>query len=96
MRRRMTENRGARAGRIRPHPARHGPGGAYPCLSRRGQRPDLEWQHQRPWGTAANWTPNTVPNSAGASVIITSGTNNPVLIDINPTIANLTLGGESR
>ena len=45
------------------------------------------------WGTAANWTPNTVPNSSGASVTITSNTNNPVLININPTIANLTLGG---
>ena len=42
-----------------------------------------------------NWTPNTVPNSSSASVTINSTTNNPVLININPTIANLTLGGSS-
>ena len=41
------------------------------------------------WGTAANWTPNTIPNSSTASVIINNGTNNPVLINISPTIANL-------
>jgi len=44
------------------------------------------------WGTAANWTPNTVPNSTSASVTINSATNNPVLIDIAPTIANLMIG----
>ena len=44
------------------------------------------------WGTAANWTPNTVPNSSTASVTVTNPTNNPVLIDIAPTIANLTVG----
>ena len=44
------------------------------------------------WGTAANWTPNTVPNSNTTSATVTSATNNPVLIDINPTIANLTVG----
>jgi hypothetical protein len=44
------------------------------------------------WSNASNWTPNTVPNSSSASVVITNTTNNPVLIDISPTIANLTLG----
>ena len=44
------------------------------------------------WGDAGNWSPNTVPNSSTANVVIDSATNNPVLININPTIANLTLG----
>jgi hypothetical protein len=41
------------------------------------------------WGTAGNWTPNTVPNSNTASAVINVGTNNPVLINISPTVANL-------
>jgi hypothetical protein len=45
------------------------------------------------WGTAGNWTPNTVPNSSAASVVITNATDNPVLINIAPTIANLQIGG---
>jgi hypothetical protein len=44
------------------------------------------------WGDASNWTPNAVPNSSTATATITDSTNNPVLIDIAPTIANLTLG----
>ncbi len=44
------------------------------------------------WFTGANWTPNTVPNSAAAAVSITNATNNPVLIDGAPTISTLTLG----
>jgi hypothetical protein len=44
------------------------------------------------WSNASNWTPNVVPNSSTATVIINTSTNNPVLIDISPTIANLTLG----
>jgi len=44
------------------------------------------------WGTAANWTPNTVPNSTTATVTINSATNNPVLINVSPTIANLRIG----
>jgi autotransporter family porin len=47
------------------------------------------------WGTAGNWTPNTVPNSSTASVVITTTTNNPVLINISPTIPNLTLGASN-
>jgi uncharacterized protein with beta-barrel porin domain len=44
------------------------------------------------WSNASNWTPNTVPNSSAASATITNTTNNPVLIDIAPTIGNLTVG----
>ena len=44
------------------------------------------------WSNASNWTPNTVPNSTSASATVTNATNNPVLIDIAPTIANLTVG----
>jgi hypothetical protein len=44
------------------------------------------------WSNASNWTPNTVPNSSTATVTITNATNNPVLIDIAPTIANLAVG----
>jgi fibronectin-binding autotransporter adhesin len=46
------------------------------------------------WGTAANWTPTGVP-AAGASVTINTATNNPVVINVNPTIDNLTLGASS-
>ncbi len=44
------------------------------------------------WSNASNWTPNTVPNSSSANVTITNATNNPVIIDISPTIGNLMLG----
>jgi hypothetical protein len=44
------------------------------------------------WGTAGNWTPNTVPNNSTADVTVTNATNNPVLIDISPTIDDLTVG----
>ena len=47
------------------------------------------------WGDAGNWTPNSVPNSSTASVIIGNTTNNPVFINISPTIANLTLGASN-
>jgi len=47
------------------------------------------------WSNASNWTPNTVPNSSSASATVTNATNNPVLIDIAPTIANLTVGGSN-
>ena len=93
MRRPLTVNRGTRAGRIAPILAAMvlavlllASPGAVDAQTWNGSVSDL-------WGTAANWTPNTVPNSSGANVIITSATNNPVLININPTIANLTLGG---
>jgi len=44
------------------------------------------------WGTAANWTPNAVPNSSSASATVTNSTNNPVLVDVAVTIGNLTIG----
>jgi hypothetical protein len=47
------------------------------------------------WSNASNWTPNTVPNSSTANVTITNATNNPVIIDISPTIGNLTLGASN-
>ena len=47
------------------------------------------------WSNASNWTPNAVPNSSTANVTIANATNNPVLIDISPTIANLTLGASN-
>jgi hypothetical protein len=47
------------------------------------------------WGTGANWTPSTVPNSASATATIDSATNNPVLINISPTVGNLSIGSGS-
>jgi hypothetical protein len=47
------------------------------------------------WSDASNWMPNTVPNSSSASVTINTATNNPVLININATIANLAIGSTS-
>ena len=47
------------------------------------------------WSNASNWMPNTVPNSTSASATVTNVTNNPVLIDIAPTIANLTVGASN-
>jgi len=47
------------------------------------------------WSNAANWTPNTVPNSTSATATVTNATNNPVLIDDSPTIANLTVGASN-
>jgi hypothetical protein len=47
------------------------------------------------WSDPSNWTPNTVPNSSSANVSITGNTNNPVQIDISPTINNLTVGASN-
>ncbi|HKM53888.1 MAG TPA: hypothetical protein VJY33_10795, partial [Isosphaeraceae bacterium] len=47
------------------------------------------------WSNASNWTPSTVPNSSSANVTVTNATNNPVFIDIAPTIANLTVGASN-
>jgi hypothetical protein len=47
------------------------------------------------WSNPSNWSPNTVPNSRAANVFVTSTTNNPVQIDISPTISNLTVGASS-
>ncbi|HEX9170378.1 MAG TPA: hypothetical protein VF886_15880, partial [Roseiarcus sp.] len=44
------------------------------------------------WSTPGNWTPNTVPDGGTADVTVTNVTNNPVLIDISPTIDDLTVG----
>ena len=63
MRRPMTQNHGTRAGRITPILAvmvlaglfLASPGAAH-AQTWNGSISDL-------WGTAANWTPNTVPNS---------------------------------
>jgi hypothetical protein len=44
------------------------------------------------WSNPSNWSPNTVPNSGSANVSITGSPNNPVQIDISPTIGNLTVG----
>src|SRR5579862_6552862 len=46
------------------------------------------------WGTAGNWT-GGVPNSSTASAIVNSATNNPVLINLNVALANLTIGASS-
>src|SRR5579872_178974 len=43
------------------------------------------------WSVAGNWSAG-VPNSATANAIINNATNNPVLIDISVTLANLTIG----
>ena len=43
------------------------------------------------WDTAGNWTPAAVPNSATAGATINSGKNNPVLVNGNFTVGNLTL-----
>jgi hypothetical protein len=47
------------------------------------------------WSDPSNWSPSTVPNSGSANVSITGSTNNPVQIDISPTIGNLTVGASS-
>jgi hypothetical protein len=44
------------------------------------------------WSNAANWAPKTVPDSSTASATIAKAKNNPVLIDISPTIGKLTVG----
>src|SRR5260370_31746136 len=44
------------------------------------------------WNTAANWTPNQVPD-AGDDALITSNGTYTVTLDVSPTIASLTLGG---
>jgi hypothetical protein len=48
------------------------------------------------WSNSSNWSPNTVPNSSSANVFITGPKNNPVQIDISPTIGNLTVGAANR
>ena len=47
------------------------------------------------WGDMGNWTGSTVPNSSTAIVTIATTTNNPVLINISPTIDSLTIGATS-
>ncbi len=47
------------------------------------------------WNDPSNWTPNGVPNSGTANVNITGSTNNPVQLNISPTIGNLTLGASN-
>jgi hypothetical protein len=47
------------------------------------------------WNDPGNWNPNTVPNSSSANVSITGSTNNPVQINISPTIGNLTVGASN-
>jgi hypothetical protein len=47
------------------------------------------------WSDPGNWSPNTVPNSSTANVSLTGSTNNPVQIDISPTIGNLTVGASN-
>jgi hypothetical protein len=44
------------------------------------------------WSNPSNWSPNTVPNSSAANVSITGSANNPIQIDISPTIGNLAVG----
>ncbi len=48
------------------------------------------------WSNASNWTPNTSPNSSSATVVINTATNNPVVLDISPTIGTLSLGSSSN
>ncbi|HEV2176479.1 MAG TPA: hypothetical protein VGW33_04655 [Terriglobia bacterium] len=48
------------------------------------------------WSTSTAWTPNGAPNNSGGSVYnvtIDSGGTDLVSLDINATIASLTLGG---
>ena len=46
------------------------------------------------WGTAANWTPNAVPNGAGVTATIVRDITaaRVITLDINPTIGTLILG----
>jgi hypothetical protein len=46
------------------------------------------------WSVATNWSPNNVP-AAGDDVTITTAGNYTVTLDVHPTIASLTLGGNS-
>ena len=79
----------------RADPPGHRPGGPPSDVSRRGPAQTWNGSVSDLWSNGSNWTPNTVPNSSSATVIIDSATNNPVLIDISPTIANLTLGSSN-
>ena len=71
---------------------RAGSFGAHSQLSHGNPCPDLERQVQRPLGHCGQLDAEHGAELEPASVIINSATNNPVLIDISPTIANLTLG----
>ena len=46
------------------------------------------------WSAAINWSPNSVPGSSDDAFITNNGTYT-VTMDVNPTIASLTLGGSS-
>src|SRR5450759_2018766 len=46
------------------------------------------------WNVAANWSPNSVPG-ASDDVFITSNGTYTVIMNVSPTISNLTLGGVS-
>jgi hypothetical protein len=48
------------------------------------------------WNTSNNWSSNTVPDSSASDVFVTGAKNNPVQINLNPTIGNLTLGAANR
>jgi len=48
------------------------------------------------WGDANNWTPNTVPNSSSASVIINNAAHNPVLVNNRFNVGDLTLSTSSN
>src|SRR5262245_40612314 len=47
------------------------------------------------WSNPSNWTPSTIPNGNSANVTINNATNNPVLLDLSPTIGNLTIGASN-
>jgi hypothetical protein len=43
------------------------------------------------WSNAGNWSPAGVPNNCATNVIIPSGAANPVVLDMNPQIGDLTV-----
>lgn len=43
------------------------------------------------WSNAGNWSPAGVPNNCATNVIIPSGTTNPVVLDMNPQVGDLTV-----
>ena len=57
---------------------------------------DIVWTNTADsnWNTAANWSPIVVPDSTD-TVLITNAGSYTVTVNVSPTIAGLTLGGDS-
>ena len=49
------------------------------------------------WNTASNWSPATVPNSAGGAVTVSKsfGANSTITLDISPTVGTMSVGSTS-